>query len=215
MKKNITIVIGIVVILLLLWKSCQLNSDKNRLLEQVSAFDLQKQKFEVQTQKDGSTIASQKQMILSQEEAYKLGVLKLEGEIKKAQSQVRQKQVIQIDSVFVPFETTDTIITTKTDTIWAKKFQHKNQWYEFGGNVRENGLQMDSIKIFNESSITIGWKSAGFLRLKKEPVVEIKNTNPYLSLTSMNNVVVKKRKGLFQNPIFWTGVGLVSGFLLK
>ena len=75
---------------------------------------------------------------------------------------------------------------------------------------------MDSIKIQNESSVTIGWRNAGFLGLKKEPVVEIKNTNPYLSVSKMNNVIVKNKKGIFQSPYFWIGVGIIGGrFLIK
>jgi hypothetical protein len=31
----------------------------------------------------------------------------------------------------------------------------------------------------------------------------------------MSNIVVKKKKGLLQKPIFWGAVGLLGGFLLK
>jgi len=74
---------------------------------------------------------------------------------------------------------------------------------------------MDSIKIENESSVTIGWKRSGFLWLKKEPIVEVKNTNPYLQVTKMSNIVVKKSKSLFDSPIFWIGVGIIGGHFLN
>jgi hypothetical protein len=74
---------------------------------------------------------------------------------------------------------------------------------------------MDSIRISNESSVTIGWKKCGFLNLKREPIVEIKNTNPYLDVTKMDNVVIKPKSGLFTKKSFWIGVGIISGFILK
>jgi N-acetylmuramoyl-L-alanine amidase CwlA len=99
--------------------------------------------------------------------------------------------------------------------IVPKGYSLKNKWYTLDGKVRKEGLLIDSLSIKNESSVTVGWKNAGFLGLRKEPMVEIKNTNPYLSVEKMSNVVVKKKKGLFQNPIFWIGVGVVGGHLIK
>jgi hypothetical protein len=62
----------------------------------------------------------------------------------------------------------------------------------------------------------VGWKPSGFLHLSKTQVVEIVNTNPNITVEGMNNVVIKKKKGLLQKPLFWTVVGFVGGvFLVK
>jgi len=236
MKKNMIIVVGCILILLLIWKGCQLKKDHDNLLNQVSALKTGEKFFQKKLLEDSSTIASQTQTILSQDEAIKLGLLQLEGDIKKVQSQVRQGQKISIDSVEVPFipnnwaDTTGWMSKIKSgdssratlDSLLAnsiivpKGYSLKNKWYTLDGKVRKEGLLIDSLSIKNESSVTVGWKNAGFLGLKKEPIVEIKNTNPYLSVEKMSNVFVKKKKGLFQNPIFWTGIGIVGGhFLIK
>ena len=231
MKNKITIAALVILLLLVIWKGCQLKADHDNLLNQVSSLQTGEKFYKTKVLADSSTIASQTQTILSQDEAIKLGLLKLEGDIKKVQSQVRQGQTINIDSVPIPFvpdnfadtsgwmvrlrqgdsskATLDSLLANSI--IIPKKFSLKDKWYSIDGKVLRDGLLMDSLKISNESSITIGWKNAGFLGLKKEPMVEIKNTNPYLSVTKMSNVVVKKKKGLLQNPIFWTGLGFLGG----
>lgn len=231
MKNKLTIAGLVILILLLVWKGCQLKADHDNLLNQISSLQAGEKFYKTKVLADSSTIASQTQTILSQDEAIKLGLLKLEGDIKKVQSQVRQGQTINIDSVPIPFipdhfaDTTGWMVKLKQgdsskatlDSLLAnsivipKRFSLKDKWYSIDGKVLKDGLLMDSLKVSNESSVTIGWKNAGFLGLKKEPMVEIKNTNPYLSVTKMSNVVVKKKKGLFQNPIFWSGLGFLSG----
>ena len=231
MKNKITIAALVILLFLVIWKGCQLKADHDNLLNQVSSLQTGEKFYKTKVLEDSSTIASQTQTILSQDEAIKLGLLKLEGDIKKVQSQVRQGKTINIDSVPIPFvpdnfadtsgwmvrlrqgdsskATLDSLLANSI--IIPKKFSLKDKWYSIDGKVLRDGLLMDSLKISNESSVTIGWKNAGFLGLKKEPMVEIKNTNPYLSVTKMSNVVVKKKKGLLQNPIFWTGLGFLGG----
>ena len=224
-----------IIFLLLIWKACQLQNEKDNLLNQVSELQLGEKQFKTKLLEDSSTIATQSQTILSQDEAIKLGLLKLEGSIKIVQSQVRQKQIINIDSVAIPYvpenfaDTTGWMVKIKQgdsskaslDSLLAnsiiipKKFSLKSEWYSFDGKVQREGLLLDSLAIKNESSVSVGWRKAGFLGLSKEPIVEIKNTNPYLSVTKMSNVVVKKKKGVFQNPIFWSGLGMLGGILIK
>lgn len=230
MKQRLIIVVLVIIILLSFWKGCQIKRDRDNLLTQVSKYEIGEKAFKIKTLKDSSTISTQSQTILTQEEAIKLGQLKLEGEIKKAQSQVRQTQKIKIDSVLVPYSNVDTSIWTlkKTDNceekydsllansvVVPRNFVTEKKWFSISGKVKKEGVLMDSIKIENESSVTIGWKRSGFLWLKKEPIVEIKNTNPYLQVVKMNNIVVKKDKKLLQNPIFWFGIGIIGGHFLN
>jgi len=234
MKRKAIYIISIIVLLLLIWKGCQLKKEHDDLLQQVSDYQLGEKTFKKKMLDDSSTIAKQTQTILSQDEAMKLGLLKLDGDIKKVQSQVRQSQTINIDSVPIPFipsnfaDTSGWMVKIKQgdssravlDSLLAnsiiipKGFSLKDKWYSVDGKVLRQGIILDSLRIENESSVTVGWKK-GFLGLKSEPLVEIKNTNPYLSVSKMSNVIIKKKKGLFQNPLFWTGIGFVGGSLIK
>ena len=234
MKNKLIYIGAIILILLLVWKGCQLKKEHDNLIMQLSEYKLGEKAFKKKILDDSSTIATQTQTIMSQDEAIKLGLLKLDRDIKKVQSQVRQGQTINIDSVPIPFlpnnfaDTSGWMAKIKKgdssravlDSLLAhsiiipKSFSVKDKWYSIDGKVQREGLLLDSLTINNESSVTVGWKKS-FLGLKSEPLVEIKNTNPYLSVTKMSNVVIKKKKGLLQNPIFWTGLGVLGGVMIK
>jgi hypothetical protein len=234
MRDKIIIIALLLVLFILGYKGCEYYKEKENLLNQVSSYKNGEKAFKTKLLEDSSTIAQQKQTILSQDEAIKLGILKLEGEIKKVQSQVRQKQDITITDVAIPFVPDNYADTTGwkrqiaegqsskalLDSLMAnsiivpKGFSLKDKWYSLDGKVKKDGLLLDSLKINNESSVTIGWKNSGFLGLNKEPVVEIKNTNPYLNVTKMDNFVNKKKKNVFQTKLFWGGLGILGGFII-
>jgi len=229
----VNIVLAIIIIILLL-KGCEMSKEKNNLLTQMSAYQLQEKAFKVKIQKDSSTIATQTETILTQDEATRLGLLKLDGEIKKVQSQVRQSQSIKIDSIEVSYvpngyaDTTDWVIKLHNgdsskaicdslianSVIVPQKFDLQDKWYSVAGKVQKKGLLIDSLKINNESTVTIGYKNTGFLGLRKEPIVEIKNTNPYLQVTKMNNVVIKDKFSILHSKLFWFLVGIGGGMYL-
>ena len=155
MKNKITIADLVILLLLVIWKGCQLKADHDNLLNQVSSLQTGEKFYKTKVLADSSTIASQTQTILSQDEAIKLGLLKLEGDIKKVQSQVRQGQTINIDSVPIPFvpdnfadtsgwmvrlrqgdsskATLDSLLANSI--IIPKKFSLKDKWYSIDGKV--------------------------------------------------------------------------------
>jgi len=238
MKNNIISkvlnVVMLAIVLILLWQGCELKKEKQNLLSQVSEYKLGDKAYRNRIMADSSTISTQSQTILNQKEAIRLGLLQMDGEIKKAQSQVRQRQEVVIKEVEVPY-----IPHGYTDTTgWYKRlksgevskevidsmanncilvntgFKKDDKWYAMSGTIQKKGIAIDTFKLSNESDVTIGYKRSGFLGLKKEPIVEVKNTNPYLSVSKLNNVVIKKDKSIFENKLFWTGIGTLIGILL-
>jgi hypothetical protein len=233
-NKIINIVLAFI-ILILLWRGCSLQDEKENLLKQVSAYQIGEKAFKVKMRDDSSTIATQEQTILTQKEAIRLGLLKIDGLIKKVSSQVSVTQRVKIDSVEVPF-----IPSGYMDSLdWVKRFKNgdtsksicdsliansiivpsdfgvDNKWYNIHGKVKKNGLLVDSLSIVNETKTTIGWKKGGFLKLKKIPIVEVTNSNPYLKVDKMNNVVVEPNKSVFQKKGFWLGLGTIIGIYLQ
>lgn len=235
MKEKIVIVVLILIMFILGYKGCQVYREKQNLLNQVSSYQDGEKAFKVKQLADSSTIAEQKQTILTQNEAIKLGLLKLEGDIKKVQSQVSQSQNINISDIsfpFVPDNFADTsglyariaanidckrvVDTILSKTVFVPKdFNLKDKWYSVDGVINKSGITFDSIKLNNESSVTVGWKKTGFLNLRKEAVVEVRNTNPYLQVTKMDNVVIRPKKGIFDSKLFWGGLGILGGLLLS
>ena len=232
---RLIIIILTVIIVLLFFKGCELKKDYDNLLDNSTNYTTFENKFEKKTLNDSSTMATQNQMLLSQIEALKLGVLKLNGEIKIVKSQVSEKQEIKIDSFFVPFIPTHYADTSlwmarikkgdssrylidsliNNSVIVPQPFKMEEKWFKMYGKVQKKGLLLDSFLLTNESTITLGYKKSGFLNLKKEAVVEVNNTNPYVDVRKLKNVVIKEKKSILQSKLFWFGVGLVGGVVLK
>jgi hypothetical protein len=232
--KNILIMLFAIMAIIFLYRSCQMSKEHDNLLNQISKYQIGEKAFTQKLQKDSSTISAQTQTILSQKEAEKLGLIELKGDIKKLQSQVKQTQEIRYETLDIPFtpknfadtsgwyksliagdsskSTLDSLLANSV--IVPKSFSYIGKWISTYGKINKSSITIDSLKIPNESTVTIGWKKKGFLGLSKEGVVEARNTNPFLGVSRMNNVVIKQKKGLFQNPFFWTAVGVVAGHLL-
>ena len=238
MRNNKVLIYAAILFLLLCYlqfDSCKKDRKIENLLTQISKYELNNQQFSVKRMNDSSTIAQQNQTILTQQEAAKLGLIKLSGEIVKLQAQVSQSMEVRYESVFVPFVPTNFADTTSwhfkfkngdtskavidsfkaNSVIVPKKFTLNDKWLSLGGVVTKTGVTVDSMKIPNKSTVTLGWKRSGFLKLFKTPVVEIQNSNPYMTVSEMNNVVIEKKKGLLQKPTFWAGLGVVAGYILK
>jgi hypothetical protein len=228
------IAILIAIIIFFLFNIFEKNREYSSLIRTLGEYQLKEKSFEVQRQKDSSTIATQTQTILTQEEAYELGLIKMTGEIKKLKSQVFQVQEFIAAGVDLPFipdgfadttgwnakyqsgDTSKPIIDSvlANSIIVPKSFEYKSKWFSVNGVVNKKSVTLDTLRIENESTVTVGFKKTGFLKLKKEPIVEIQNTNPYMQVKSMSNVVIKDKKRLIDKKGFWFGLGSAISLIL-
>jgi len=237
MKNLKEIIIGAlcVMVCILLWQGCRKNADKENLLNQISQYKLSEKAFTQKRLADSSSIAQQSQTILTEREATRLGLIKMEGQIKKLAAQVSQSQQVRYDSILVPYtpnkfadtsgwygdllagevnrQIIDSLIANSI--IVPKSFSKAEKWLTLDGKVEKEGIVIDSLTIKNESTVSVGWKNGGFLGLKKIPIVEVKNTNPFISISKLNNVVIQEQKSLFQKKGFWIGVGVAIPLILK
>lgn len=220
----------IAICVLLLWDSCKNRNANKNLLEQISQYKISEKQYTTKRLSDSSTISQQQQTLLTQKEAEKLNLVKLDGEIKKLKAQVTQSQKIkitQVEASYVPDGYGDTSEIVKRlsngcDTtqkrliddyisksiIVPKKFEHNSKWYYINGTVNKQNVFIDSLSVINDSRVQIGFKKTGFLGLgKKIPVVEIKNSNPYFTVNKMDNVVIKDKKSIFDSKLFWALIG--------
>ena len=202
-------------------KSCRQADENEKLLSQLRTITTTLQDFKVQRRADSSSLAKQGQKIVEQKEAIEQGLIKLEKEMKRAVAQVGFKYDIIIDSVDVPFIPDGFADTTSLLANYEKlkasipvipvpkDFAVQQKWFQLSGEVRKEGLHFDSIAIPNKSTVTIGYERKNiFSQLK--PVVTVENDNPYLKVQSMNNVVIKKKKGIWDSKLFWFAVGSVA-----
>lgn len=219
--KNILIIALAVAFVFGQIKSCQQDEENLMLMSRLQQINTSLQEFKVQRKADSSTLAKQGQKILEQREAIEQGLLKLEKEMKRAIAQVKFGYDIIIDSVDVPFIPKGYADTTNLLSNYEKSrpqvesvpvpqpFAVSKKWFSIAGEVRKSGLMIDSISIPNSSSVTIGYERKNIFH-KLKPVVSVANENPYLRLNSMNNVVIKEKKGIFQSKLFWFALGSVA-----
>lgn len=209
---KLSLVVLIIAVILLVWDGCSKKAQLSAFQRDMSKFDISTQKFTQKLNENNQTIVQQEQVILSQKDAIALNLLEIDR-IKKIKSQVRIKSVIDIDSVFIPYITTeiDTMYINNPCDFLEKKFALSNQYYSFSGITKKDGVLLDSVSFNNDMSITIANKKMGFLK-KSKPIVEVVYKNPYIKTTKMNNVVIEENKKWYQKSGTWFGVGIGLGF---
>jgi hypothetical protein len=206
--------------------TCTLVKERNSLLGNLSNYQMREKAFKLELRKDSSTIATQSQTLLSQKEAERLKILVLEDKMKKVQSQVTTKTTTGLNDVVVGWagvidDTTtnstiehDTLVVADTNCLKIpKRFEVKEKFYQISGEVIRQGIRFDSIAFPNETIVTVGERKQNLFS-KKESVVQIKNTNPYVKMQSMNNIVIKPKKPFYEHPVFLIGVGVIGAKLL-
>lgn len=214
LNNTLLVVFGLIIVYLV-WQlyngQVRLNSFKN----EISKLDVSNQYFKETLSSDSIKIASQKQIILSQKDAIRLGVLEVDN-LKKVKSQVRTITKIKLDSVFIAFK--DTLLLT--DTIYnvgvikvPKRFEYNQPYFNIQGIILQNNLLIDSLKLHNDMKLTIGNKRNGIFK-KSTPIVKLTNTNPYMTTLDMNNVIIQKDKKFFDRKVFWCGVGVLGTLII-
>jgi len=212
LKKH-ALLICILLLSFFIWQSFSANSRLQDYKNQVIKFKDGEQVFIEKLNDNGEKLAQQDQVILSQKDAISHNLLEIET-LKKIKSQVKIQTVTRIDSVYVPvLDTIERVIYDTSGFAFLKlptKFGLDNEWYSIYSTINTNGMLLDSLSLFNRQIITIGMKSNGFLK-SPSPVVIVKNENPYVSVNSMNNVIIKDNTRFYDKKGFWYGFGVASG----
>ena len=219
MKQNLVIVALILIVVLMVCGYCQKREQLTYLEEQFSKFELKKQDFKVIVNKNKEKIIEQEQLILTLQQAKNLNLINSK-DWKNTQSSINIVTKTRIDTIFIAFTDTLHIIDTihsKSNFDCLKHFNLSDKFFYINGNVVENGVKIDSLSFPNSTTITIGEKRQGIFR-KSLPIVEIKNSNPYIETINLSNVVINNKKKIYQKNSFWftigTTLGIVSTYLL-
>lgn len=190
------------------YEKAELKEYKDQMLK----FELNEQKYLEMISEDGTFLAEQEQIILSQKDAINNHLLEIKN-LKKIKSQVIVNTITKVDSVFIPFVSDTTIKDTlvlDNFILVPQRFSLLDEWYSFDGTIKKGGVLLDSISFNNELSLTIGNKSMGFLK-KSKPIVLVEYSNPYVSTTGMQNIIIKDDLKFYDKKGFWYGFGVVSG----
>lgn len=215
LSNKLIIVALLIAICLLFLRSCQLEKDYKRVSSALTVADLKNQKFETELNEKGEQINSQKQLILSKEEAIQNNLIEIEDlkKYKRIKSKTKIVTQTKIDTVFVAFDPVDkndsTFVPLPSGFLRTFKYLEKDDWFKFSGTVSENGLTMNNMEIKNDYSLLIADKKLGLFS-KAEPQVVLTNLNPYTRTVSMNNVQIQYKKPFYKKEWFWFVLGATT-----
>lgn len=109
------------------------------------------------------------------------------------------KETVTIKEVPVPFETK---IPCDFKPFTANKITKD---YLFYSTIANTGLTIDSLKIPNEARIIVGEKKLGFLKMRSELTMEVKNSNKLMSVSDITGFTYKPKQKRF-------GLGFSAGY---
>lgn len=207
------LIIVFLILMVSISDSCQKDKQNQNLLNNIAQLNFDKQEFETTITKNKERLSSQSQIILTQKEAIKNGLIEIDR-LKKIKSKVRVVTKTKIDTVYVPY--TKKIIDTVSNKLDYRNYfdyVEPKDWFRINGYASKNGLTIDSLSVKNELSIYIADKKLGLFK-KSKPSVMVLSKNPYTETVEMSNVVIKNYKPFYKKNLFWGGLGLLGGFLL-
>jgi len=212
--KQIRWVLAVLVVLIIVLGAVTCNRSKkaDSLRKQLE------QTFVVTKEKD-KTIATQTQLLTTKDDALVKQIEKTE-QLKNLKSQVTYKTVTVIEKVFVPLtDSTSHKYISVVDSVAGKPdttnymaipalVSVDNNFYHFDGTIDRGGLTLDSLSIPDSTSVSIGDTKSLF---KKQSIVRITHSNPFIKTIDMHNVVVDDESSKKQWKTFAIGGGVVLG----
>lgn len=210
-KKILTFVV-VAVFVLLAAISCESRKKYERTLQALQQLQMDKDSLVVRVEEDGSKIAEQGQIILTQKEAIEANLLEID-KLKNVKSQVRFVTQTVVDTFYA--EVGDAVLDTATN-ILIKPFTYTEQdnWFSLGGDFSNDFVRINSLNYRDEYQLTIADKKLGFFK-KPEPSVILKSNNPYTDIQSMQNIIITVDNPWYKRPWVWGALGFTTGYLVK
>jgi len=212
-NKVITYALMLVVVLL----SIQIFSDRSEFKSfktQIARFKKSELEYQEVIDKNGDKIIEQGQVILTQKDAIQQGLLKVD-KLKRVNSQTRVITEVVLDTIIITH--VDTMLKFMDGDSYLRlpqQYRFNDEFMSLEAKIDEVGLSLDNISIQNENIITIGYKRYGLFK-PLTPIVEVRNTNPYIVTQSVSNVVIEKKVDILHDKKTWGFAGFLLGILIK
>lgn len=194
--------------------SCEGHKKIESLNSVIRNLDIENQKFKTDLNKKDEKVTSQAQIIISQKEAIRNGLIEID-KLKKIKSKVQIVTQTKVDTVYIEY------YKTIIDSLNQEPFDYKNYfdyqepkgWYSINGYATNLGIGIDSLRVKNDFSIYIADKKLNLFG-KSNPEVILLNKNPYTETIKMHNIVIQVEQPFYNNKLLWAGFGFVGGVLL-
>lgn len=212
-NRLITYVLAFVVILLS-FKVFSDRSEFNSFKNQISRFKKSELEYQEVVDKRGDKIIEQQQVILTQKDAIQQGVLEVD-KLKRVNSQTKIVTQVILDTIIITH--VDTMLKFIDGNSYLKlpqSYKFNDEFMSLDATINQVGLSLDNISIENENIITIGYKRYGFLK-PLTPIIEVRNSNPYIVTQNVGNVVIKEKTDILHDKKTWGMAGFVLGVLIN
>lgn len=194
--------------------SCEGHKKIESLNSVIRNLDIENQKFKTDLNKKDEKVTSQAQIIISQKEAIRNGLIEID-KLKKIKSKVQIVTQTKVDTVYIEY------YKTIIDSLNQEPFDYKNYfdyqepkgWYSINGYATNLGIGIDSLRVKNDFSIYIADKKLNLFG-KSNPEVILLNKNPYTETIKMHNIVIQVEQPFYNNKLLWAGIGFVGGVII-
>lgn len=207
------LILAAILVVLFGVQSCRNGANYDRVKIALRQMAMEKDSLEVQVQKDGSKIAEQSQMILTQKEAIETGLLEIDR-LKNVKSQVRFLTKTVVDTFYAEVGEPIIIDSATNSVMRTFRYNEKDDWFSVSGDYTEDRLRINNLTYRDEYQLTIADKKLGFFK-KPEPSVILKSKNPYTDIQSMQNIVITVQNPWYKRPWVWGLSGFATGYLIK
>jgi hypothetical protein len=127
--------------------------------------------------------------------------------IKKPQVITNVVTEVRVDSLFIPFDQ-----PIPCDSFKVTFDYNKENWLFLRGEVTNDGVLVGELFIPDTLFIVVGEKKNGLFK-RNEIVVAVKNKNPLIRVTDIENYIITPKRRFWQKPWFIGLVGL-TGFIV-
>jgi hypothetical protein len=210
--KNTWFFVAILLCLLLGFEKCHFKKEVEDQLNLIETLEQQKNNFEVKINDLGAQTARQEVLLINAQRGYET-LLSDFKDLEKTKSQTKVITITSIDSVFIPVVNVDTIwIDNQQFPVYS--FQDSTKFYSISGRVSPNEAILKKISFTNAITFSQRWERKHFLA-KKTYFVEVKNSNPYVTIQGVQNYQIEENTRLWHQGKFWFAVGTGVGILIS
>lgn len=213
---NFGFVFIIVCLIILLFRSCDLNRE---YITELKKQDSEINNFKISRLLDSSLIYSQTknikikddQLKKNEQEIFALRVMGIQKP--KEVIQFKTRYIIKTEIPIAETEQIDSVNYLRVPVSFSKG----ERWFSINGQILSNGtLLIDSLITNGQFTYSVGdTLRNGFInRLfnKSDQVVRLHIDNPNIQLQGMSNIYIKERKKWFETTGFKIGFGALLGF---
>jgi hypothetical protein len=210
------ILIACIVLIILLFRSCDLNRE---YITELKKQDSEIKSFKVSRLADSSLIYSQKINIKiaseviqkNEQEIFALRIMKIKKPVEVIQFKTRY--IIKTEIPIAEIEQIDSVNYLRVPVSFSKG----ERWFSINGQILSTGtLLIDSLVSNGQFTYSVGDTARHGLinRLirKSDKVVRLHIDNPNIQIQGMSNIYIKDRKKWFQTTGFKIGIGALIGF---